>query len=301
MRHSVIALLLACLAASVGAAEERPLPRLEVHEPRAYGHVLGDVLERRIEVELPSGTRLVEKSVPKPGRAGRWLELQAVEASRTAGVGSHRFEIILAYQIVNAPREVLTLALPEVTLELSGGTLARLTVPEWPFTAGPLTPTTILARGPLDEMQPDAPPKPISTSAVATRLAAYAVAGGVLALFLFYQLWGIPFLARSRGPFARAHRQVKMLAGRDDAGAVRDALREIHRALDEWAGRAVFSRELEALLSQRPKFAPLEADLERFFEISRREFFGEGADEPGVLPWLEALCRRCRNIERGSA
>jgi len=301
MRHRLAALLLSGLTATAGMAQDQPLPQLEIQEPRAYGHVVGDVLERRIAIELPPGTRLAEKSLPKPGRTGAWLDLQAAEVSVTAGVNSHRVEITLAYQIVNAPREVLTLALPEVMLQLSGGTVPSVDVPERPFTVGPLTPTTILARGPLDEMQPDAPPALIDTGARERRLAAYAVAGGMLALFLFYRLWGIPFLARGRGPFAQAYRRVKRLAGRDDTETLRDALRRIHRALDDSAGRAVFAGELRAFLAEQPRFGPLASDLEQFFEISRREFFGEGVQEPGLPAWLADFCRRCRNLERGSA
>lgn len=301
MRRRRSILLLAWLAATTGMAGDQALPRFEVREPRAYGHVVGDVLERRIEIELPADSELVEKSVPKPGRAGRWLELQAADVSRTAGVGSHRVDIALRYQVVNAPREVLTLALPEISLQLSGGTAPRLDVPDWPFTVGPLTPATILARGPLDEMQPDAPPPGIDTSRLEHRLAGYAFAAAVLALFVNYGLWGVPFVARSRGPFARAHRELRKLARRNHPGAVREALRRVHRALDESAGRAVFKGELQSFLAQRPRFAPLVPELEKFFDISRSEFFGEGVEEPHPLPWLEDLCRRCRNVERGSA
>lgn len=295
------ALLLIGWLAAAAIAGDQALPRFEVREPRAYGHVVGDVLERRIAIELPADSQLVEKSVPGPGRAGRWLELQGAHVSRTPGVGSHRVEIALRYQIVNAPREVLTLALPEVSLQLSGGTVSRVDVPDWPITVGPLTPATILARGPLDEMQPDAQPVGIDTGALERRLAAYAVAAGALALFLVYRLWGIPFLARGRGPFARAYGRVRKLARRNDPGAVQDALRRMHRALDESAGRAVFKGELQSFLERRPRFAPLAPDLERFFDLSRSEFFGEGAEQPRSLSWLEDLCRRCRNVERGSA
>jgi mxaA protein len=278
-----------------------PVTRLETVEPRAFGYSLGDVIERRVVVEAQAPYTLTAKSLPRPGRIGAWLELRAPEVKAMHDGGANRYQIVLVYQLVNSPNEVRTLALPEADLEFTGGERpVRETIPEFLFTAGPLTPEQIVARGPLDEMQPDVTPPPVPTDAIQKRLAGYAAAAAVILLFLAYALWGIPFLDRTRGPFARAVGEVKRLARARDDAATRKAIRRIHRAFDETAGRAVFASEVSSFLARHPRYASLGPEIARFYELSRQEFFAGGTQERGVLPWLAEFCRECRNRERGS-
>jgi mxaA protein len=278
-----------------------PVTRLESVEPRAFGYTLGDVIERRVIVEVQSPYALAPKSLPRPGRIGAWLELRVPDVKAIRSDGGNRYEIALVYQLVNSPNEVRTLALPQADLEFSGGARPiRETIPEFLFTAGPLTPEQIVARGPLDEMQPDVAPPPVPTDAIRKRLAGYAAAAAVVLLILAYAMWGIPFLERTRGPFARAIGEVKRLARARDEAATRKAIRRIHRAFDETAGRAVFASEVPSFLARHPRYASLGPEIARFFELSRQEFFAGGARESGALPWLAGFCRECRNRERGS-
>jgi mxaA protein len=296
-RSLALLLLLAFTTVAWGAGSEA---RLAVTEPRAYGHTLGDVLVRRLVLELDDPWRLAHDALPKPGRSGAWLELRPPELRSSAQAGRMRYEITLAYQVVNAPREIATLSLPEVTLALAGPRPAFESVPDFPFTLAPLTPEHILARAPLDEMQAEVQPPRIATAGVEVRLASYAAASGAILLFLAWRLWGIPFLAASRGPFARARREVRRLARGRDESAHREAIKRVHRAFDQTAGRALFAVELPAFLRDHPRFAPLAPDIERFFELSRREFFAGGAADPELLPWLERFCTACRGLERGT-
>lgn len=296
-RSLTLALLLAVASLARGAGSEA---RLAVIEPRAYGHTLGDVLERRVVLELDDPWRLADDALPKPGRVGAWLEVRPAGIRSRAVGGGVRYEITLAYQVVNAPREIATLALPEVTLALAGPRPAFESVPDFPFTLAPLTPEHILARAPLDEMQPDASPPPIATTAVTVRLAAYAAASGAILLFLAWRLWGIPLLAAGSGPFALARRDLRRLARRRGETAHREAIKRVHRAFDQTAGRALFAAEVPEFLREHPRFMPLSADIERFFELSRREFFAGAAADPALLPWLEDFCKACRALERGT-
>lgn len=296
-RSLVVLLLLATASLARGAGSEA---RLEVTEPRAYGHTLGDVLVRQVVLELDDPWRLAEDALPKTGRVGAWLEQRPPELKSRARGGRMRYEITLAYQVVNAPREIATLALPEVTLALAGPRPAFESVPDFPFTLAPLTPEHILARAPLDEMQPEVQPPRIFTAGIETRLAAYAAAAGVILLFLAWRLWGIPFLAAGRGPFALARRDLRRLARSADESVNREAIRRVHRAFDQTAGRALFAAEVPAFLREHPRFAPLATEIERFFELSRREFFAGSAADPELLPWLEGFCVACRGFERGT-
>jgi mxaA protein len=293
--------LLLFLLASSFAWAGAPAARLQVSEPRAFGHTLGDVLERRVVLELDRPLRLADDALPRPGRIGAWLELSPPQVQARPGAGHTRYEITLSYQVVNSPREIVTLALPEVVFSLEGGPRRAMeSVPDFPFTLAPLTPEHVLARAPLDEMQPAAAPPRIDTGGLRLRLAAYGVAAGAILLFLAGRLWGIPFLTAGRGPFALACRELRRLSRSSSDGTRREAIRRVHRAFDRTAGRALFAAELPAFLREHPRYAPLAPDIERFFELSRREFFAGGAAEPDLLPWLAGFCAACRGVERGT-
>ena len=50
-----------------------------------------------------------------------------------------------------------------------------------------------------------------------------------------------------------------------------------------------------------PAFAAVRDELARFLQMSRAEFFGDAARQKDDGAWLRALCRRCRDAERGMA
>jgi mxaA protein len=278
-----------------------PVAQVQTVEPRAFGYTLGDVLERRVIVDTQAPYTLAANALPKPGRIGTWLELRAPELRTIVREGGTRYEIVFTYQLINAPTELKTLAVPDLMLELTDGAKpVREIVPEFLFTAAPLTPENILARGPLDEMQPDAAPPLLPVATIETRLIAYATAAAAILLFLACRMWGIPFIEASRGPFARAASDVKRLARTPGDTANREAIRRIHRAFDETAGRAVFADEVPEFLSHHPGYAALAPDIGRFFDLSRQEFFAGRTVEPSILSWLAGFCRECRAVERGS-
>jgi len=74
----------------------------------------------------------------------------------------------------------------------------------------------------------------------------------------------------------------------------------VHAALNETAGEVLFEPGLDRFVALRPRFAPLRDELARFFADSRTEFFA-GGDDAVDARWLVALCRRCRDLERGAA
>src|SRR5690606_6133534 len=113
---------------------------------------------------------------------------------------------------------------------------------DWPITAAPLAPVHVLARAGLDVMRPDIPPAVISARGPALRLAAYALAAALILLQFAYRRYGFALPWRP-GPFARAYRELRAYAARDDAAAYRAMLRRLHRAFDETAGRSVFAGE----------------------------------------------------------
>ena len=275
------------------------MSEVEIVEPRPFGYVIGDTLTRRIVLETAGGAALEVDRLPKPGRVSSWLDL--VDVNTHAGAGN-RHVLTFTYQIFNSAPEVSTRALPalDIPFKTAAGTTTHA-VPKLLFTTGPLTPEFVAARDGLEEMRPDAPPPRLSTVPVRVRLALYGAGVAAIALYFVYSYLGLPFFARSRGPFARALRAVSAaVRARDEQQGRRAALQALHRAFDETARGTVFGEHLDRFFAEHARYAPLRPQVERFFAASQKEFFGTGAAEL-PLPWLAALCRDLRDCERGIA
>jgi mxaA protein len=300
----VVLCMLLVVASGSGASAEvaSPVSRIEIVEPRSFGYVIGDTLTRRVVLETDGGATLDADRLPKPGRVSNWIELVDVTARRSGAGGGARHELNLTYQIFNSAPEVSTRALPalRIPLKTAAGT-AFHDVPQFLFTSGSLTPEYVAAREGLEEMRPDAPPPPLSTASVRARLALYGLALAAIALYFAYSYLSLPFLARSRGPFARALRAVKAAArARDGRDGRQAALKALHRAFNETARGTVFGEHLDRFFAEHARYALLRPEVERFFADSRREFFGTGSTEL-TLSWLAALARNLRDCERGVA
>lgn len=274
---------------------------LRVTEPRAFGYQVGDLLQRRVEVDVPDGLVLDEASVPRPGARGRALELRAVQ--RRAGAG--RELLVLEYQVFLAPPAVRTLELPPVLLHFTGRPRAQdLRVDAWPVTVAPLVPVEVSPRRGLGELQPDVDAPHLPTAALRRRLVVWLAAASALAGGLALRHFGLPWWNRRHRPFARAWGALRPLRthapAADDAQAWRLACERLHAAFNESGGEVLFEHGIERFAARRPAFAPLREEIRRFLAISRRGFFGDGRREPGELDWLIAFGRRCRDAERGS-
>jgi mxaA protein len=300
----VVLCMLLVVASGSGASAEvaSPVSRIEIVEPRSFGYVIGDTLTRRVVLETDGGATLDADRLPKPGRVSNWIELVDVTARRSGAGGGARHELNLTYQIFNSAPEVSTRALPalRIPLKTAAGT-AFHDVPQFLFTSGSLTPEYVAAREGLEEMRPDAPPPPLSTASVRARLALYGLALAAIALYFAYSYLSLPFLARSRGPFARALRAVNAAArARDGRDGRQAALKALHRAFNETARGTVFGEHLDRFFAEHARYAPLRPQVERFFAGSQQEFFGSGAAELS-LAWLTAFTRDLRDRERGIA
>lgn len=289
------------VAAMADAAASPSTLQLHVTEPRAYGYQVGDVLQRRVAVDVPEGLALDEASVPRPGARGRALELRAVHRTPASG----REDLVLEYQVFLAPPTVRTLELPPLVLHFTGTPRAQdVRADAWPVTIAPLVPVEVSPRRGLGDLQPDLDPPRLPTDGLRTRGAAWlagaALLGGVLSLLHF----GLPWWNRRHRPFARAWLDLRRLRptadGSDDASAWRQACERLHAAFNESGGEVLFEHGIERFAARRPGFAPLREDVRRFLAISRRGFFGDGVHEPGDLAWLVGFGRRCRDAERWS-
>jgi len=291
------ALLILALVGRAGAAPQTL--GASSNEPRAFGYTVGDVVTRRIALQVPSGLRLDEASLPRAGSRGRALELQHVALRKSlTGVPE---ELQLDYQVFLAPRELRVLEMPALVLRFDGSPREQqLRIDAWPLTVGPLTPVDPSPREGLGELRPDLAPPMLDTAAVRTRLAAEAVVIVLLLAYLAQVYLVLPWSARRRRPFGRAWTVLQALPDAPDAAQRRAAYQQLHAALNALAGEVLFEPGLARFVARQPRFAPLQNELAGFFAQSRAEFFGSGP-QAGDMRWLVALCRRCRDLERGAA
>jgi mxaA protein len=275
-------LALAC----VGAAHAATL-QATTDEPRAFGYQVGDVVQRRITVEVPDGLVLDENSLPRPGARGTALELRALRRSGT--------QIELDYQVFLSPTEARTLEMPALTLRYDGTPRAQeVRIESWPVTVAPLAPLEVSPRTGLGELQPDAAPPLIDMRAQRWRLLAYAALLAALLTYLAVVYLGLPWWGAQRRPFALAWRQLNQVL------PWREACQHVHAALNRSAGEVLFEHGVDRFTARDARFAPLKGDIVHFLRLSQREFFEGGAHDADDAAWLSGFCKRCRDAERGT-
>jgi mxaA protein len=285
-------LLLLALSSLPAAAA----PSLTVHleTPRPYGYLIGDTIALAVTVETPSGLKLDEAALPRPGAVNRWLELRRVEAKPQAGGG---YRLSLEYQTFHAPLTVKTLTIPGFRVNFAGGTTAE--VPPWSFSAAPIKDLAVLSGEGQQPLRPDAPPPLLPLAA--SRAATLAAAGlALLALAWLAYLRGLlPYWSKGRH-YAAALRTLRRLARQpQDEAARRLAFTAVHRAFNQTLGQPLFAEQLDDFFLAQAHYVPLREDIEAFFAASYVLFFGSGAPPTSYpLERLAALCRQCLQIER---
>ncbi|MEL6060639.1 MULTISPECIES: nonribosomal peptide synthetase MxaA [unclassified Methylobacterium] len=295
----VVAILFLILQAGVAAAQVRSV---ELRVPRSFGYFLGDLLQVRADIALEPGFTVQRASLPKPGPVTYWLDLRDVAVERVSGGARLR----LTYQSFYAALDARRLDVPGFSVALAdanpgGAITSQAEIPPWSFGVSPLREIQPEKRDdPADYLQPDGrvsrlDPEPAATAA----LVLVGLALLALGLLAYDRAW----FGRRRGrPFARAAQRLRRLAGTDEGG-YQEALRLIHRSLDETDGRRLLADDLPAFLDRHPAFREEEEALARFFAASRRAFFGREAQAAReIWPWpeMQAALRRLAAAERAA-
>lgn len=282
-----------------------------IDAPRGFGHTIGDVMTERVLLAA-AGHDVGDVEPPASGRIDLWLERRP---ARIENDRDGRRWLVLDYQIVNAPRSLTQIALPALSLRGSGGDM--LQVRAWPVSVGPIVSDTavapakaaavrtqpvqieaggrdgessavrIEAGGQEDEssavsdavlaMQPDRGAPPIPLKPIVRRIG-YALACLLVTLGSWLTWW----VWRNRRdaaqlPFARGWRQLRALCSREAVSHADAAWQIVHRALNETAGQVVTRRSLSRLFARAPWLAPMQAELEAFYERSDARFFAVSA------------------------
>ena len=285
MNRRLAALLVFAVAAGTASAAT-------VEQPRAFGHVIGDVLTQRVLLEQ-AGRPLQPGALPSAARIDLWLERRP---SRIETDAEGRRWLAIDYQVINAPRALTAVSLPALSIATASG--EPLALPAWPISIGPLTPLEVAAQGDLQPLRPDRPVAPLPTYALGQQLK-FSVLALLAVLLAWLGWWGWRNRREAQQlPFANAWRELKRIG--DPASP--EAWRVLHRALNRSAGRVVHHASLPQLMAEAPYLQPLQPRLEEFYrESTRRFFFAESvaaaAQPEGAYP-LRPLCRALRDAEK---
>lgn len=289
----------------VATVHAQVIKDIEIVTPRHFGYVVGDTIRHDVILTLGNPYRLDRDSLPQTGRLDRWLELAGLTVRAERRDEVTRYFIAITYQIVNAPRQLETVIVPQLDIEVTDGTL-RLSaiVTQWAFTVAPITNVQLLNDQSFPALAPEHPPRATAYVARLRRLFVLVAMLGLLLAYLAFRRWVLPLVARSRRPFANAYRQLHLLE-KDQADESRYAagLRVFHQAVNETAGRTIFADGLDDFFAQERRYDDLRAEVTEFFAASRELFFANpdaaGTSVTSLQPLLH-LCRRCREIERAA-
>lgn len=275
-----LGILSLCAAVNAAAAE---VATFAVAPLRQYGYVIGDEIVIEGSAPVPQGYVVDADSVPKPGRRGALLELREGRVEARAG---DQYRFLARFLVVNSATEVRTVETPPITIRFrkAGAPDLAIALPGIPVTVSPLTPSAVLARNGLEELQPDVAVPRIATTWIRIRLIALAVGAALLAAWFAWAEGWVPSNLLVRRPFARARATIARLG--NDADARAEQARRIHRAFDESAGFAVTDETLDRFFALRPGFAAARGDVQSFFAASNRYFFAENR---AALPSADAL------------
>lgn len=297
MSHSIGRFAQRCLVCVVGLgavvtlfacaapANAQPIA-IKPEPPRSFGYTIGDRIERVVEIELGAPWTLARASLPATGRQNTWFELADVGVVETPTATGRRVSLRLTYQLLNSPPQPTVLLLPRVGLRFEaatgGAASAERDVAPAEVFASPLVPQSAVGST-LDAPRADRKPVPLAVDAVRERMTFYASAALLLAALMVVarQL----ALRRHAGPFVRACRELRKLshAASPDPAA---AMRIVHRALDETAGRTVFLDNVDTLFATAHR-APLRERTRAFLDRSRQQFFAGGGDAPSLAELRE--------------
>jgi mxaA protein len=313
--HILLAVIFTFICANNALANDPPSPdipagivKMTTIEPkRDVGYTVGDILERTIILEVKNPYKLVPTTLPIVGYERRFkgqvtgIELRKINYSKVEDKNSTTHTMHLAYQVfTNSPTAKFVFLPAEIFKFTSAktGELVQYRVPEWLFRVSPLA---VYGSVKIEEdMSTFRGPFLLNDKIEKQRLTILLAIFGVSLLGLLYILGMRAWLPLMGKPFARSFREVRKLPATVEG--LQQAVASVHQALNTTAGNSVFGGTLDTFLANKPAFAPIKADIELFFGLSRQVFFEpQAAHEAGKEPivWLRGFIRICRDCERG--
>ena len=251
-----------------------------VQQPvRRFGYFIGDVVEQQIHLQV-EGENIELAEIPPNRRVGQWLE-RLSSTLITADRGQHW--LVLRYQIINAPSELIAISLPALSLTSIDG--EPLVVDAWQITVSPLLPAVMSDSDMLSVIRPDRQPVPADWRTAARQLKFTGIALAVtMVSWLGWWLWRRHTDAL-RLPFARALHEMRSL-GLKQLDENPHAWLALHHAFNDAAGRSINSGTIAELIKQQPWLKSMQAQIESFYAASVVRFF-EQATQPQTFALFE--------------
>jgi len=287
-------LSLTAIVATGAAAESADSGIVPLVALRDTGYLLGDLLEERVELQLPDGFTLDPASLPAPGRVAPWLEVRDARAQsgRSAGLMS----VTVIYQIFAEVEQASRVPIPPFKLRIErGGEARRVAVPEKSFLLSPALPSALSDQD--RELKPSPVPQPLPVTGALAELTASLLAALAAAAYLLWAHDLLPFLPRAPGPFARLWRRWRG-RGLDPAERL-TLLREWHLALNAAAGETLYASTLPRLFERAPHLLPLRGRVDALFRRSWQSFYGAAPIAEDMTPEILGVLREAALRERG--
>ncbi|AHJ62116.1 putative secreted protein [Granulibacter bethesdensis] len=278
---------------------------LAFHPPdRLFGYYIGDVLDSTVDITLAKGETLDLSTVPTPGDINYWLTLRRVDVIRHKRAdGGEQVRLTLQYQTFYDPLEPKKLPVPGFTLVIHGaGADRKLSTPTWQFLSSPIREVSPGEDVDASFLQPDHwPPLPDVTIPRRATLAALGVALLSLIWLGWLSGWFGTVLRRRSRPFGFAVQQIRRERGREEREAYRNGLKALHEAFNRTEGGLVLAEDVPGFIIRHQRFSGLKAEIEQFFEASRRCFYASDvvqAMQSFPPQAVLALARQLRRSER---
>lgn len=273
---------------------------VHVQSPRQYAYFVGDLIERKIFLNIDESYMLVEEELPKPASINYWLDLVDLHIESQLRDNSNEIEITLSYQAFYVPLSVTERSIPTYQLVVTDGNESfRLTIPEWDFLMSPIKPIEQAGVGTstsgglklLDDMSPVL----VDTDDHKFRIL-FCI--GLIFITIIYYLGtnGVLF-SRKHKPFRNTYRKIKSV-NESELSEVEfiDICKSIHQSFNQCYGAILFSNNLQELFRDRQEFTPYQDNITKFYAASSRLFYAQEKKYDNQLMSLGELRSMCRSL-----
>ncbi len=258
-----------------------------VRQPdRAFGYVIGDVLEQGILLE--ADVDLV--GIPPERRVDEWLE--RVSSTVVTKKKNQRW-LMMQYQVTNSPLIARSISLPALEINTSNG--QDLQVSAWFFSLSPLAPVNSADAASQPLLQPDRTPQ-LSNMATQVRRLIYSLVALGTVLVAWVGWWFLRQRADTkRLPFAHAWSEIRKM-GHKQLDTKPEAWFALHHAFNGCAGRTINSSTVDELIRQKPWLHSLQSNIDDFYALSSARFF---AEQTALSPYgLYEFARTLYRVEK---
>ncbi|MFL9610259.1 hypothetical protein ACKF11_09270 [Methylobacillus sp. Pita2] len=260
---------------------------------RDIGYRVGDIVEQRVEVVVPTGFEFDESSLPKRLGAGAHIELRDVVHKTENTSKGVKHTLLFDWQVFRTLRDVRPIPLRALDLQFRKGDeifVARLQPAE--VLMAPMLPTMLTKEQatPREAIAPKAQPlEPI------LQQIGWSIVGLLVAVLYFaWRFDYLPFRGKHASPFRKAAREIRRLRNQQDG--LQASIRILSRAFNDYAKAAVTQEGLKQFFAKHPETQQFQAEIEKFFLATQQMFFAGKADTISKTE-VEKLARQLSLME----